>query len=269
MAKSQQNNAIKPRILMLAPSCYPPGNPEAFVNANLVSSMLEAGWGVDVVTCADNVYHWYPESAELWKDVAQHAHNVEERARTLVHRLLSGAECFLLSGHIIGGGRWAVPAARRALKLATSRMYDVIISRSLPSSAHLSAYIVADKTGIPWIANWNDPDPDYKFPEPYARGNGAGTQMGFWETRYYGAMAKKAAWHTFPCERLRSYICGYLPLDVALRSSVVPHLASEPYRRKGGRGSIFSLLCRKFASSQRSNAFSARCEDISESGPHC
>ena len=43
---------------MFAPSCFPPGNPESFVNANLVSAMLDAGWLVDVITCADEVYQY-------------------------------------------------------------------------------------------------------------------------------------------------------------------------------------------------------------------
>jgi glycosyltransferase involved in cell wall biosynthesis len=212
---------------MLAPSCFPPANPEAFVNANLVSAMIGAGWNLDVVTCADSANHWYPESATLWKDVAACSHIIEERPRTFSGKLLSGAEYSVLSGHFMGGGRWAVPAARHALQLAATRRYDVILSRAMPAMAHLAAFVVAGKTGIPWIANWNDPVPDYMFPPPYALGKGDRRRMGFRDSSYFRAMTRRAAWHTFPCERLRSYICGYMPRDMASRSSVIPHLAPQ------------------------------------------
>lgn len=234
--------SYKPSILMIAPSCYPPGNPEAFVNANLVSAMLEAGWFLDVVTCEDRANHWYPDSGALWNDVAGCSHIIEERPRTFSEKLRSNAEYGLLSGQVMGGGRWAVPAARYAMRLAATRTYDIIVSRSLPATAHLAAFIVSGRTGIPWIANWNDPVPDYLFPPPYARGNGTRTQMGFWESRYYGAMTHRAAWHTFPCERLRSYISGYLPHDIASCSSVIPHLAPRPVERTRTPHPQFSLL---------------------------
>ena len=50
----------RPSILMIAPFCYPPAQPEAFVNANLAIAMKEAGWHVDIVTEALPVYQWYP-----------------------------------------------------------------------------------------------------------------------------------------------------------------------------------------------------------------
>jgi glycosyltransferase involved in cell wall biosynthesis len=231
-----------PRILMIAPSCYPPGNPEAFVNANLVSAMLRAGWSVDVVTGADPASLWYPESGSMWSDVAAWSHMIEERPRTFSAKVLSNAEYGFLSGQVMGGGRWAVPAAQRALQLTCSKTYDVILSRALPATAHLAAFIVAGKTGIPWIANWNDPVPDYLFPPPYARGNGARIRMGFWESRYYRALLRRAAWHTFPCERLRNYISGYLSHDIAIRSSVIPHVAPEPIERIRAQKPIFNLL---------------------------
>lgn len=230
------------KILMLAPSCFSAGGAESFVNANLVSTMRNAGWSLDVVTTADRAYHWYPESGTLWRDVAACSHIIEERPRTFYGKLLSSLEYGLLSGQVMGGGRWAVPGARRALQLAATRRYDVILSRAMPAAAHQAAFIVAGKTGIPWIANWNDPIPDSMYPPPYVGGNGTRTRMGFWESRYYRAMTQRAVWHTFPCERLRSYICGYLPGNIMERSSAVPHISLMRREKINGRHQSFILL---------------------------
>ena len=224
------------RILMIAPSCCPPGNPEAFVNCNLVSAMLGAGWCVDVVSGAEGDLNWYPGGGELWSEVAARSHSVRERPRTLPWKALTCLDALLLSGQVTGAGRWAVPAARAALNLARARNYDVVLSRLLPGSAHLAAAIVAGKTGLPWIANWNDP---LQFPPPYGI---PGERLSPLERRSFRALARQAAWHTFPCERLRDYVCGDLPVEVRERSSVIPHLVPElaaPTRHPCGK---FSLL---------------------------
>ena len=236
---------LKPKILMFAPIFIPMGNPEAIVNANLVSAMLQAGWDVDIVTCPEKKrwhaesLHWYPESARQWKDVHDHIYNVDFLPATVSNRLLSIIGLFLMCRQTAGGGRWAIPAARVAGRLASLNGYDVIISRCLPPEAHLAAFITASKTGIPWIANWNDP-PSCMAPKPYWRGKEG--RMGIRERKFYRAMAKQASWHTFPCERLRSYICGYLPDGVIDRSSVIPHLAPGPYPQKRMKGPKFTLL---------------------------
>jgi len=227
---------------MFAPSCFPPGNPEGFVNANLVSAMLDAGWLVDVITCADGVNQWYPDSAGFWRDVGKRSHSVLEQERTLFNLAFSALETAFMSGQLVGGGRWAVPAVRQALRLVETTKYDLIMSRSLPPMAHLAASICSGKTGIPWIANWNDPDPIYMFPEPYRRDNGGNDRMGFRERRHYRALVEKASWHTFPCERLRVYVGGYLPGDVMGKSSVVPHIAMGLNNKKQRNPEQFTLM---------------------------
>jgi len=215
-----------PRILMFAPFCYPPGNPEAFVNANLVLAIRDAGWQIDVITMADTT-PWYPHNLEAWQGLADCSFAVAERQRTFVNRLLVAVKTIVQSGHLVEGGRWALQAAEIALRLIKEKGHDVIISRALPPTAHLAALITAQKTGLPWIANWNDPVPWKKFPTPYAGGKGQQARMGFWMSRYYQEVAERATWHTFPCERLQKYITGYLPRDISGKSSVVPHIALQ------------------------------------------
>ena len=232
---------ITPNILMFAPSCYPPGNPEAFVNANLVLAALEAGWGVDVITMADSG-HWYPNTGEAWRRLASCVVTVAERERTLANRFLVAARSFMLSGQRVSGGHWAIPAAKEAMRLTSKKNYDYIVSRALPPEAHLSALIVSRKTGIPWIANWNDPVPWEKFPRQYPGGKGKHAPLGYLTARYYREVAKQALWHTFPCERLRAYIAGYLPGDIRDKSSVVPHIALDRRNPASRSNKGFTLM---------------------------
>lgn len=217
------DNNASPSILMFAPACFPPGDPEAFVNANLVMAAREAGWQIDVVTMADPQRR-YPYNTDAWPGFAERYVPVAERKNGTASRLMAAAQTLAASGHLVGGGRWALPAADTAMRLAANRGYDCIISRSLPPMAHLAALITARKTGLPWIANWNDPVPLDKFPAPYVYGKGQEAPLGFFLTRYFQEVCELAAWHTFPCERLRKYISGYLPLDISGKSSVVPHI---------------------------------------------
>ncbi|MCP2500237.1 MAG: hypothetical protein NCA08_01510 [Deltaproteobacteria bacterium] len=233
------NNKIKPRILMIAPSCYPPGNPEAFVNANLVLAALEDGWHVDVITM-ENLPHWYPNNLIAWQKIASCMIPVIEHKKTLANQFSSFFKTFGRSCQFVKGGRWALPAADAAIQLASEKKYDFIISRVLPPMAHLAALIVALRTGIPWIANWNDPVPFRKSPKPY--GEGKHSSLGFFAGRYYREVAERAIWHTFPCERLRKYVTSYLPSNINEKSSVVPHISLIDKAANVSRSSGFTLM---------------------------
>ena len=231
-----------PSFLMFAPACFPPGNPEAFVNANLVMAVLRGGWQVDVVTMA-TAAHWYPHDPNAWPGLAECSVPVAEGRKTVAGLALAAAKTVIRSGHLVGGGRWALPAAQAALQLAKQRGYDCIISRALPPMAHLAALITARQTGLPWIANWNDPVPAEKFPAPYAGGKGKHAALPFWKNRFYREVGRQADWHTFPSERLRSYITDYLPKGSYQKSSVVPHIALDRGAAPtGARRSNFTLM---------------------------
>ena len=105
--------------------------------------------------------------------------------------------------------------------------YDVIISRAIPDYAHFAALLVHRQTRIPWIANWNDPTPNHKFPPPYGKGPFSPLTPNL--NKWYQAICKHCLWHTFPSERLREYMCSYLPGQIKLKSSVIPHVAMEKF----------------------------------------
>jgi len=125
--------------------------------------------------------------------------------------------------------------------LVSRRGCDVVLSRSLPLYGHLPALIVSRRLKIPWIANWNDPAPLEKMPPPYGKGPQA--KLSYPADRLLRAAALGATWHTFPCERLRRYVCSYLPGRLLERSSVIPHIALDRFQNRapGHRRACLSL----------------------------
>ena len=191
---------------MIAPICFPPAQPEALVNAKLALAMKEAGWHVDIVTEALQSDQWYPFQPEAWLPLDGSVHNVPAMARTPKNSLFCALRSY---GLVAGHSYWAIPAFECIQKLVGNTSYDLILSRANPDSAHLPAMMTHKRTGIPWIANWNDPLPCNKFPPPY--GQGLQSKMRLIEIIYYKKIVKQCSWHTFPCERLRQYMISYLP----------------------------------------------------------
>ena len=217
----------KPAVLAFAPVCWPPAQPEAIVNAKLFAAMIEAGWHVDIITNPNPKLQWYPSQQEQWAALLPHIHRVAERPPRLLSKLWYSLKTLGVRG-MAGGVRWGVPAYELGLKLARQRQYDVILSRAMPDVAHLPAMMLSRKTGIAWVANWNDPQPRQKFPPPY--GQGPQAPLDRWQRLYYRAIVRHCRHHTFPSERLRQYMASYLaPLGQPLDSSVIPHIALDQF----------------------------------------
>lgn len=224
----------KPRVLMVAPFCFPPRNAEAFVNVKLVEAMLDDGWTVDVITDGRCHSQYYPARTSAWERISSVAHVVREqdmpgRARALVDALRDPWPASLASI------RWVPAAADRACALLASRRHDVVLSRSIPDDAHAVAWMVKRRAGVPWIANWNDPQPAAKLPRPM--GGGADARLPRADAWLYRSVADGADCITFPCERLRRYMLRYLPGAALARTAVVPHVGGActvmPPRRPG------------------------------------
>lgn len=210
---------------MFAVGFAPLANPEAIVNSKLALAFLDAGWEVDVVTrnlsgvCS---YDYGSDWVDPWLPLRPITHAPDYSSEGSVKRIIDTVWSGLESGHPVDGCRWAVKALSLALGLHYRNPYDFVISRALPDSSHLPAMIFAEKTGTPWIANWNDPAPG-KMPYPY--GKGKDTYLGLFYERLLRNVEKKADWYTFPSDRLRNYIGSYLKVDIQKRSHVIPHVA--------------------------------------------
>lgn len=200
----------QPRVLLFAPECFPPAGAEAIVTAKLVLAALAEGWRIDVI-CQAKAGQYYPvESDGVWAPVRQVVHELDPSRWKVPRRLASAA--------------WVMMAIKEGQRLLKRNRYDAIFSRVMPQYGHLPAMILARLHNIPWIANWSDPMPRQKAPPPY--GQGIAAPVPIWVRAYAEAVAKRATWHTFPNERLRSHVGTYLP-ECMPKSSVVPHIALD------------------------------------------
>lgn len=231
MKKNIVKNPDIPRILMIAPVFYPypPVWPEGIVNAKLALAMKKAGWYIDIIVAGypDDSDRRYPSDDNGWKELANNVHIINHQQRTLARNLLNTVQGFVLTGQILRGLGWPSSVINFSKKLNNEFKYDVIISRAIPDYAHFAALMVHRHTRIPWIANWNDPTPNHKFPPPYGKGPGSPLTPNL--KKWYKAICKHCLWHVFPSERLRKYMCSYLPGQIELKSSVIPHVAMEKF----------------------------------------
>jgi hypothetical protein len=228
----------QPRILMFAPLSYPPAGSEAIATGKLLLAMLDAGWGIDVICQADFGQYYPATRGGAFEPIARSVHSIESYGKGgLLARVGTGS-----ASRALGSLRsvcWTKKAASVGSDLLSRKRYDFILSRATPQYGHLPALRLSKSSGLPWIANWSDPIPPAKAPAPYGRGPRAA--IPFYVRQYCSAVARRATWHTFPCERLRKYVASYLP-QVSEKSSVIPHIALERFRsRVAVRNERFSM----------------------------
>jgi glycosyltransferase involved in cell wall biosynthesis len=212
------------RVLMFAPAFAPFANPEAIVNNKLALAFQGAGWSVAVVSREQSLtykYDYGSEWSDPWQPLAPITYLASYKIGGKAHRIADTTKSMLKMGHPVVGCRWAGHAYDMALKLHSATPFDAIISRSLPEVGHLPALKIAQKTKLPWIANWNDPhllpNQDGKLP-PFK----------YFHKRFLCEVAQQATWHTFPSERMRRYVCSYLGNRTERKSSTIPHAALPP-----------------------------------------
>jgi len=233
----------KPRILMFALDCFPAVSPEAIVNAKLAIAMTEAGWEINVIS-KSNCRHRYPSSADKdWTPLADITQSIYAPSGWSAQNLLIKLRAAFQTGHITFGLSWVGQAISAGRRLASEKRYDVIISRATPWSSHLPALFLSRRLKVPWIANCNDPEPYEKYPPPYGQGPAALISPRI--QKVFDAMARNASWITFPCERLRSYICSYLlqSENVLMKSSVIPHIAMRRFQKRFVKKHSRFILC--------------------------
>jgi hypothetical protein len=236
-------NLDKPRILMIAPVFYPypPVWPEGMVNAKLALAIKKAGWHIDIIVAGyPHASNRYPSEETVWKALAPDVHIIRrEDHRSFARKLLDTMRVFIMTGQLLRQLAWGLSVLDVTKKLYIQHHHDVIISRAVPDYAHFAALLVHRNLGIPWIANWNDPTPNHKFPPPY--GEGPFSPLALNTQKWYTSICKHCSWHTFPTERLREYICSYLPGQIYSKSSVIPHVAMEGFSAAPGTHEGFSL----------------------------
>ena len=221
-----------PRILMFAPAFAPQGNSEAIVNGKLALAMLNAGWGIEVISRVPTwqvAYDYGGDWAEPWHPLRPFVHEITAPVWRGPHRLWDLVLSAVRMRYAFDGIRWASRAFDQAVVLHKRQPFDVVISRAFPEVAHLPAMKLSWRFGLPWVANWNDP---WDF---LGRSNAAKSlsrAIGTFEAILCKAVAAKASWLTFPCVGLRVSMGSYLGRGVLEKSSVIPHAALERPRRQ-------------------------------------
>ena len=214
------------RILMFAPAFAPFANPEAIVNSKLALAFLDGGWEIDVISrnlIGISKYDYGSDWIEPWLPLKRITHEVNYNSGGKLTRYISTVNAAAQLGwHFIDGCRWGYHALDLGLRLHRQKPYQVILSRSGPDSAHLPAMVLSQKTGLPWVANWNDASGDKNLP-PY--GEGPDARLGFFCERFLRDVARRANWHTFPSDRLKNYLCLYLGDETKKKGTTIPHAA--------------------------------------------
>lgn len=231
------------RILMFAPAFAPFANPEAIVNSKLALSFVDAGWEIDIITrnlAEESEYNYGSEWIEPWLPLKDITHTVFYKLEGKFRRYFETFWASMRVGYPIEGCRWALHALNIALRLHRQKPYQIILSRSGPDAAHLPAMILARKTGLPWLANWNDPSGD-KMPPPH--GQGVNARLAFSYDFFLKKVAKEATYHTFPSERLKKYVCQYLGNDITKKTSTIPHIAMKQYKVNNRRKNEIFTIC--------------------------
>jgi glycosyltransferase involved in cell wall biosynthesis len=207
------------KILLFAPGFAPYAASENIVNSKLVLAMMRKGWHVDVVSKVDETPYYGDQWKEPWLPLRNITHEIAYPYCSAVRRIIERICDAVITGYPIAGIRWATRALNFGLKLHEKNHYQVILSRSTPDVAHLPAMLFSRETGLPWIANWNDP---VKMPPPY--GKGVSEKLGYIYESFLKKVSLSADYHSFPSERLQRYIMSYLPIGQD-RSVVIPHIA--------------------------------------------
>lgn len=84
---------------------------------------------------------------------------------------------------------WIGPAVLKGRELLRRESFDVILSSSPRASAHLVAAVLAERTGVPWLADYRDPWSTYQFRRyPTATHKAAHQRLEAWALRRAAAV---------------------------------------------------------------------------------
>lgn len=223
---------------MFAPQAYPPAGAESITTGKLLIAALKAGWVINVIS-HKNSGRYYPSNPNgLWSVIPKILHDIDT---TRFSKLIGASNVFPnISLNRLESLIWVIKAVVTGRRLLKQYRYDFILSRIMPEYGHLPALILSYWFNIPWIANWSDPMPQKKAYPPYGKGSKSNPPL--LVNIYCRMVEKKAVWHTFPSERLRKYVCSYLP-DCSNKSSCIPHVALEHFQANSPKSNLGFSIC--------------------------
>lgn len=223
------------QILFIAPESFPVVTSESICNSKVAYSLACAGHKVDVYTCSDRFT--YPKDMSVNDFLSSHPDlniipvsnakrlvSSKYSIRRNITNLFFNLKILLKTGYLYNGISIPYVICSRIeedTKKRGSFPYDIIITRGFYTE--YAGIYLKRKYGIKWIANWNDPYPDKRFPYPY--GKGYDSSLPFFENRINIEVQKTVDVHTFPSSRLRDYMLKCFPLVSKEKTCVIPHMA--------------------------------------------
>lgn len=221
------------KILFVAPHSFPIKSSEAICNSKVAYVLAKNGYSVDVFSCSDN--STYPSDTEYNEKLSNSAnlHICTIEPKYIIRRndnifkilvsLVYNFWIWLTTGYFYNGISIPYLLYKKIRKYVeqSNIKYDAIITRGFHTD--LVGILLAKRYGIKWIANWNDPYPNKRFPAPY--GEGYDAKLPFFEERVMQDIQRYASLHTFPNDRLRNYMLKCFN-NVSLENTfVIPHMA--------------------------------------------
>lgn len=210
------------RILFLAPYSIPVNNPEAICNAKLIKALCDANHELYVISKNNNHAYAPDEDYSAFNCDVKYVKTIYIKNVINVKTIIGHIQVLLKTGFVYKGAHWAYYAIKEGEKIIKENRIDLIMSRS-PSS-EVAAQYLSRKYNIPWIANWNDPYPDSRYPKPY--GDGPNGRISFLQKKLFERISSCALVHTFPSVRLANYMSQYLDFK---RVVIIPHICINDF----------------------------------------
>lgn len=206
------------KILFVAQAFPPYEFSEAIVNAKLVKALIEAGHTVHVISRESEQYY-FKSWAPLWEHLKEVVFYVDEKPVSKLRRSIELLLAMLSFRLPLEGIRWAKKAAKMGIDMHKVHHYDLMISRMPASASHLVASKIKQATGLPWIANWNDPTDNIRPLMPHDNPSQA-----FWINRMVRSIFHQADWNTFPSSYLWEHYNQEILHTKQSKVSIIPHM---------------------------------------------
>ena len=193
----------------------------------MVQALMQRGAEVTVLSSSNFRVRPYDDSA-LWNCVKKVIVDVP------VPPLLNRRQSFTAAGRFqtLSHPRWVSAAVHTAKLLHGEREFDLVYTRSLPTTSHIAGFWCAKMLNLPWIANINDPWASQFFPV-----DGGPKLSAFWTAEnlfWLRRTIRSADLTTFPCRRLMDFHLRLAKLNQSNASHPAHRLPVETCRSKAG-----------------------------------
>lgn len=216
------------KILFIAPSSYPLYGAESIVNLKLLTALSQSGkFEIDLISKKNKHSEYKGNSLEEMGITLKGLHIVEVDNTINLRTLWGHFMSFLCFGVVFKGSHWAYYALKVAKRLCRQNHYDYVLTKNSPSL--LVGFYLKKHFRLKWAATWNDPYPDYLYPEVYATFmHGKKDWASLSQIRIIN---KYVDVHIFPNNRLRDYLIKEYKVATD-KTQVIPHVVLNNDRIK-------------------------------------